>query len=221
MAWKPLRNTGLKLASLGLGTLLWLTVSGHEIERRVYVPVSYSNVPEQLELTGDQMDSVSVHVRGGENLVSSLRDGDIRVVVSLNSAHAGPNMIPLRVEEVVAPLGVQVMQIDPGTASVTLEKSARITVPVRPTLVGQPTSGYTVSGITVQPMNVTIAGPESRLSGPISVVTERIGVDGRSVTFTQEVSVGVADAQLRVVEPRTVRVTVRIEPVPPPASEGP
>jgi hypothetical protein len=33
--------------------------------------------------------------------------------------------------------------------------------------------------------------------------------------------VGVADAQLRVVEPRTVRVTVRIEPVPPSASEGP
>jgi YbbR domain-containing protein len=219
MAWKPLRNIGLKLSALGLGTLLWLTVSGHEIERRVYVPVSYSNVPAQLELTGDQMDMVSVHVRGDENLVSGLREGEIRVVVSLDSAEAGPNLIPLRNEEVVAPLGVQVMQIDPGTASVTLETSARVTVPVRPTLVGQPTSGFTVSGVTTQPPGVTIAGPESRLRNPISVITDRIGLDGRSSTFTQDVAVGVADAQLRVVEPRVVRVTVRIQPVP--ASEGP
>jgi YbbR domain-containing protein len=162
---------------------------------------------------------VSVHVRGDENLVSSLRDGDIRVVVSLDTAEVGPNLIPLRTEEVVAPLGVQVMQIDPGSASVTLETSARVSVPVRPTLVGQPTTGFTVSGITVQPSAATIAGPASRLSNPISVITDRIGLDGRSNTFSQDVGVGVADAQLRVVEPRSVRVTVRIEPVP--ASEGP
>ena len=35
MAWHPFRNLGLKIAALVLGTLLWLTVSGHEIERRV------------------------------------------------------------------------------------------------------------------------------------------------------------------------------------------
>ena len=219
MPWRPLRNAGLKLVALALGTLLWLTVSGHEIERRVYVPVSYSNVPSALELTGDQMDMVSVHVRGDENLVSGLREGDIRVVVSMDAAQAGPNLIPLRVEEVVAPLGVQVIQVDPGTASVTLEKSARVTVPVRPTLVGQPAPGFTVSDMSVQPAGVTIAGPESRLRSPISVITDRITIAGRSSTFTQEVGVGVADAQLRVVEPRSVRVTVRIEPVP--APEGP
>jgi YbbR domain-containing protein len=113
---------------------------------------------------------------------------------------------------------VQVLQIDPGTASVTLERSARVTVPVRPTLSGRPTEGFTVSEITVQPSSVIIAGPESRLRGPISVITDSIGLDGRSSSFTQEVGVGVADAQLRVVEPRSVRVTLRIVPVP--ASDG-
>jgi YbbR domain-containing protein len=219
MAWRPFRNIGLKLAALGLGTLLWLTVSGHEIERRIYVPVSYSGVPPLLELTGDQMDGVAVYVRGDDNLVGALREGDIRVVVSLADAQPGLNVLPLRIEEVVAPLGVQVLQIDPGTANVTLERSGRVSVPVRPTVSGRPPEGFTVSDITVQPATVVIAGPESRLRGPISVITDSVGLDNRSASFTQDVGVGVADAQLRVVEPRTVRVTVRI--VVAPAGEVP
>ena len=74
MAWHPFRNVGLKVAALVLGTLLWLTVSGHEIERRVRVPVSYSSMPAGLEMTSDQ-DDVSVHVRGTDTEVSGLGSG--------------------------------------------------------------------------------------------------------------------------------------------------
>ena len=35
MAWHPFRNLGLKVAALGLGTLLWFTVSGQQVERTV------------------------------------------------------------------------------------------------------------------------------------------------------------------------------------------
>ena len=35
MAWHPLRNLGLKLAALALGTALWFTVSGPQVERNV------------------------------------------------------------------------------------------------------------------------------------------------------------------------------------------
>jgi YbbR domain-containing protein len=210
MAWKPLRNLGLKSAALGLGTLLWLTVSGHETERRVYVPVSYSNVPEALELTGDQMDQANVYVRGDDNLVSGLREGDIRLVVSLVDAEAGENLIPLRVEQVVAPLGVQVLQIEPTTTSVTLEKSMTVPVPIRPTLVGTPADGYVVTEMTVRPASVTVAGPEGRVNGPVTIITDRINLDGRAATFSQEVRVGAADAQLRIVEPRSTRVTVTV-----------
>ena len=35
MAWHPFRNLGLKVVALLLGTLLWFTVSGQQVERTV------------------------------------------------------------------------------------------------------------------------------------------------------------------------------------------
>jgi YbbR domain-containing protein len=212
MAWHPFRHAGLKIAALTLGTLLWFTVSGNQIERRVQVPVSYSNVPAALEMTGDQVDSATVHVRGEDNLVAGLAPGDLRVIVDLKEAHAGNNLIPLQTERVIVPLGVEVLQVDPGAVTVTLEPTGRIEALVAPTLEGQPAPGYEVKQVTVEPATVAVFGPESRLLYPVSVVTERVSIEGRRTTVVQEVNVGVVDAQLRLRNPGTVRVTVRIEP---------
>jgi len=210
MAWHPFRNVGLKVAALALGSLLWYTVSGHRIERRLPVPVFYSNVPAPLELTGDQMDTVNVQVRGDANVVADLTEGRLQVLVDLGAARTGTNIIPLRVDNVSAPSGVEVVMIDPGTVTVTLERTGQIEVPVRPSVEGLPAAGYDVGEVKVEPALVTVAGPESRLKNPISVITERVTLDGRTASVTEDVSVGVADAQLRVVRPHVVRVTVLI-----------
>ena len=71
MAWHPFRNLGLKVAALGLGTLLWFAISGQQVERTVSrVPVVYRNVPTGLQITGDLTEAVTVHVRGSENQIS-------------------------------------------------------------------------------------------------------------------------------------------------------
>jgi YbbR domain-containing protein len=212
MAWHPFRHAGLKAAALILGTLLWFTVSGNQIERRVPVPVSYSNVPSTLEMIGDQMDEATVYVRGDDNLVGGLVPGDLRVVVDLKDADAGTNVIPLRTDQIIVPLGVEVLQVDPGAVSVTLERTGRIEAPVEPTIEGRPAPGFQIRHVSVEPRTVAVFGPESRLKYPVTVVTERVSIDGRRGTVVQEVNVGVVDAQLRLRNPGTVRVTVRLEP---------
>jgi hypothetical protein len=57
---------------------------------------------------------------------------------------------------------------------------------------------------------VTVTGPESALHSAVTVITERVVLDGRTATFSQDVGVGVTDARLRVLKPRTVRITVPI-----------
>ncbi len=212
MAWHPFRHAGLKVVALSLGTFLWFTVSGNQIERRVPVPVSYSNVPAALEMRGDQVDEATVHVRGEDNLVAGLAPGDLRVIVDLKEAHTGTNLIPLQIEQVIVPLGVEVLQVDPGAVSVTLEPTGRIEALVAPTVEGRPAPGYDVKQVTVEPSTVGVFGPESRLQYPVSVVTERVSIEGRRTTVVQDVNVFVVDAQLRLRNPGTVRVTVRIEP---------
>lgn len=213
MAWHPFRNMPLKLVALGLGTALWFAVSGHRVERRLSVPITYSNLPAPLLMSGDQLDTVSVQVRGGDNLVGQLDASQLRLVVDLSTADPGTNVIPLRPDQVEAPLGVEVLQIEPGTVNVDLERSGRMNVLVRPTVDGRPAKGFEIGAISAEPRMVVIEGPEGRLHESVSVVTERVMIDGRSSRIEQEVGVGVADAQLRVVEPHRVHVTVDILPV--------
>lgn len=212
MAWHPFRNLGLKALALLLGVLLWFTISGHVIERRISVPISYRNVPATLELTGEQTDRVTLHVSGDDNVVSALTEGSLRVTVDLEGSRPGTNLLPLRTDQVVAPGRIEVLQIEPGTVTVSLERVGQIRVPVRPRVEGQPAPGHVVSGIVTEPAMVTITGPESRLTGAIAVITENVVIEGRTGRVVQEVGVGVAGAQLRVQSPRTVRVTVQIEP---------
>lgn len=210
MAWHPFRNIGLKLAALALGTLLWLFVSGQQVERSVSgVPVYYRNVPPTLVITGDRLDEVSVHVRGGENVISRLVPGDLALAVDLADAGPGTKVLTLQPYQVESPLGVEVTQVDPGSAVVTLEKPASAQVPVRPTIEGRPAPGFAVGSVTVEPKTAKVTGPATRLQGTTSAVAERVSVEGATAGVTQIVAVGVADAELRVADQR-VRVTVEI-----------
>jgi YbbR domain-containing protein len=212
MAWHPFRNVGLKIAALILGVLVWLTVSGPQVERDIpRVPVVYRNLPAHLQIT-DQTEAVNVHVRGVDSLVSQLQAGnDLRVEVDLGNQPAGTLVLPLRVDQVLAPMGVEVRQVDPGTVTLTLEKSGVIDLPVRPTIEGDPAPGYVIGDVTVDPGSVAVVGPERRLQATSFAVTERVLIDGATEPVTQMVSAGVLDAELRLREPRLIRVVVRIE----------
>jgi YbbR domain-containing protein len=213
MALLPLRNLGLMAASLFLGTLLWFTVSGQQVDRSVpRIPVVYRNVPGSLEITGDRLDEVTVQMRGSYNLISAINAANVNVIVDLSDARPGPNVVPLRTDEVVVPLGVQVTQVDPGSATLILEKSGTAQLPVTPRVEGQPAPGFAIGSIGVDPKMVTIAGPESRLKDIASAITERVSVEGTSSTVTQTVSIGVPDNELRLQDVRTARVTVTIVP---------
>ncbi len=214
MAWHPFRNVGLKIAALGLGTLLWITVSGHLVQRSVAVPLVYRNVPASVEITGEQLEETTVQVRGPSTQVSGLQPGkDLFAVLDLTGARPGPpRPFPLRTDDVVAPIGVQVTQIDPPTVTLTLERSATAVVPVTPTIDGQPASGFVVGEVSVDPATVTIVGPESRVRELPNAVTELISIDGAAAPLTRTVRIAVADAEVRVLEPRSARVRIGIIP---------
>jgi YbbR domain-containing protein len=211
MAWHPFRNLGLKVAALGLGTLLWFTVSSEEVERLIHVPIVSRNLPASLEIT-DRPDGVDVRVRGSSPEIAGLTPGQISVVADLAGTETGDAVILLQPADVRAPLGVDVTQVEPSTVTFVLEKSATAEVPVRATIEGRPAAGYVFRDATVEPRTVIVVGPASRLRSTTFAVTERVSIEGQSGAFVQVVGVGVSDALVRLREAQTARVTVRIEP---------
>jgi YbbR domain-containing protein len=210
MAWHPFRNIWLKVAALVLGTLLWFTVSGQQVERKVPgVQVSYRNVPPSLQIT-DQVDSVDVHVRGVESQITALQPGELVVEVDLRGTREGSRRLPLRTDLVKTPLGVEVTQIDPGMVPITLETVGSADIPVEPQYEGEPAPGYVITRITVQPAKVTAIGPARRLSSA-RAITDRVAIAGATANVTARAAVGIADARLRLPEPLSATVTVYID----------
>ena len=122
MAWHPFRNIGLKLVALVMGTGLWFAVNGPRVDRVVTgVPVSYRNTPATLDLS-KQTQFVDVHVRGVEGQVSILQPSEIQVSVDLSGRSDGVVEVPLRADQVAAPPGVEVVQVDPATVTLLLER---------------------------------------------------------------------------------------------------
>lgn len=215
MAYHPFRHLGLKAVSVGLAALLWFVVARDQVvERSLRVPLEYQNIPEVLEIVGDPPGMVDVRVRGASSALGRLQPGDVVAVLDLQGARPGTRIFHLLTGQVRAPFGVEVAQVAPPTVSIELEPTGRRTVPVLPVLDGEPAEGYVAGSIRVDPPSVDVVGPESRLQKLTTATTEPIPLQGTSATVRDRVTVGVNDGALRVVEPRSVLVTVAIEPAP-------
>ncbi|MEO8077695.1 MAG: CdaR family protein [Acidobacteriota bacterium] len=217
MAYNPFRHPWLKLLSVALATLLWLTVAGdHVVERSMRVPLEFRNIPSELEIVGDPPTTVDVRLRGSSALLGRIEPREIVALLNLASARPGSRLFHMRREDVRTPYGVEVALIVPGTLALDLEKSGRRTVAIKPVLDGEPAPGFVTGRVTVEPPTVEVAGPESRLKLLTEATTEPVEVEGSRVRVQDVVTVGITDSAVRLVQPQsaTVSVEVLLAPVP-------
>jgi len=212
----PFRNLGLKLLSLGIGALLWISVSGEEVvERGLRAPLELQQFPQGLEIQGEAPSTVDVRVRGTAGALSRMGPGDIVAVLDLRAVRPGNRMFAMTPEQVRSPFGVEVVQVTPSTIVLALEKSLTRSVPIVPSVEGSPAPGYVVSGkAVVTPDHVDIIGPETAVKRATEAVTETISVEGLNDALREEVTIGLLDPSLRLKTQRTVDVTVKIVPGP-------
>jgi len=202
-------DTALKLASLALAVGLWFVIAGKPTaERGLPVPVELRNVPRDLELTGDAVNTVDVRVRASPGLINSLDAGAIRATIDLAGAQEGERIVQLAPEQIQAPQGFRVVKITPSLLTLNLQRTMRKTVPVRPRVIGRPGPGFEVAEITSDPAEVQIAGPRSRVQEIESAFTEPVSVAGAEATVTELVNVGLEDPLLRLEGGSRVRVSV-------------
>jgi YbbR domain-containing protein len=211
----PFRHLGLKLTSVGLAVLLWMTVSGEEtVERGLRVPLELQQFPSDLEILGEAPSTVDVRVRGTSGALSRVAAGDVVAVLDLRAARAGNRLFPLTPDLVHAPFGVDVVQVVPSTVALAFEPSVTKEVPVVASTEGTPAPGYVLGKVTVAPDRVEIVGPETAVKRAREAMTETISVADLRESAIAAVTIGLIDPALRLKTPRTVTVTVPILPGP-------
>jgi YbbR domain-containing protein len=208
-------NLGLKLLSVVLAFVLWVSVAGQKhAERALRVPVEFQNIPEQLELIGEAPIFADVRVRGAAASLSQLRSGDLVVLVDLSSARAGRRMFHLTPEHVAAPTGVRVQHVVPATITLLFETSVIKTVPVVAAVEGTPAPGFVMGRILATPDKVEVIGPETVMKRLTRATTEPVNLNGATARVRDTVTIGLSENAARLLVPRSAIVSVDVVPAP-------
>ena len=203
-------NWHLKIVSLILATMLWMAVANQaSSEIGLEVPLEYRNIPAQLEITGDMINTVQVRLRGSSNLIKDVTAKDVSTTIDLSKMGRGEKIVPLSPQNVHAPFGAEVIRVNPSTVRFNLEHTVTKTIPVRPTI-GTLPDGYEVSRMSVSPATVEIEGPESRVNSLSQIMTVAIRWDRKQSVVEQTADLDVPDPQIRLQHPAPVSVRLEI-----------
>src|SRR6266852_5945483 len=116
-----LANAGLKLLALGISFLLWATYTSEPFaEVGFQVPLEFTNMPAQFEISGDIPTVAHVRVRGRSALLRRMIAADLNLRLDLKDGKQGTSSLQITPEMVGAPFGATVVEIFPAEIHVTL-----------------------------------------------------------------------------------------------------
>ena len=116
-----LADAGLKLIALAISFLLWATYTAEPYaEVGFQVPLEFTTMPPQLEISGDVPTVVHVRVRGRSALLRRMVAADLNLRLDMKDERQGTTTINFTPEMVGAPYGATVVQVAPSEIHVTL-----------------------------------------------------------------------------------------------------
>ncbi len=206
----------IRILALVIASLLWLQASSEQspfMEKTLNdVPVRLQNVEEGYTVVGEvEPVAVDVTIYGSQNLIAGIASRDLNVYVDLSDKEDGTHTLPIRAME---PTGIQVTEIAPLEANVTVEEIVRKEFTVSIIQQGLPSLGYSIGNVTFEPEEVSIEGAKSIIE---SIKNAAVVVDVNNVTdsFERNVPVNVFDESGSVVQdvnviPQTVTVSIEV-----------
>jgi len=114
-------DAGLKLLALAISFLIWATYTAEPYaEVGFQVPLEFTTMPSQLEISGDVPIVVRIRVRGRSALLRRMVPADLNLRLDMKNQKEGTTTISITPEMVGAPFGATVVQVAPEQIHVTL-----------------------------------------------------------------------------------------------------
>ena len=114
-------NAGLKLLALAISFLIWATYTAEPYaEVGFQVPLEFTTMPPQLEMSGDVPTVVHIRVRGRSALLRRMIPADLNLRLDMKDGKQGTSILNISPEMVRAPYGATVVQVAPTEIHVTL-----------------------------------------------------------------------------------------------------
>jgi YbbR domain-containing protein len=207
-----LDNLPLKLLSVLLAIFLWAVVLGEQkIEVTLNLPLEFKDLPRNLVLMNDPVDTLQVRLRGPQTLVTNLAAREVALNLRRNFTE-GDNLIPIPREAVRVPRGVEVLDVIPPRVRLVLEAYVEREVEVSPRVEGAPGKSFAVKRVTSTPARIRVTGPKSQLQRLSRVYTVPIPLEGQTTSFSTRVMLEPVGRHIRTLEETPIIVGVEIGP---------
>jgi len=220
-----LRNWGLKLLSLLLAFVLWVSLIPEEktfSEKTLTIPLETHNLPQDMELVEKPDPTVDVTIRAPNRTINGITAANVFVKLNLSTASVFQQEYPLNETMISLPPGAAVVRISPTKVRLKLERTQEVMLDIVPTVIGQAREGYGISKIEILPPRVLVKGPESKVRRTDKVTTSPIDISELTASAVVEADIILPKPELRLASPRTrVSVKIFLEEIKTPGKPGP
>lgn len=208
-------NLGLKLISLALAVGLWLAVARDPVaEVAVDVAIEFHNIPQNLEISSQNVPRAQIRLRGPERVVHRLQPSDVYAEIELSGVKPGERTFDLTAQQIHEPSELEVVQVVPSQFHLTFDSRLTRLVPVQPRVIGTFAPGYSIERVVVDPTMITISGPQKHVEAVDAAITDPIDASGIMSQLTFQRHPYVSDPLIQVASPDPVRVTVIMQKAP-------
>jgi YbbR domain-containing protein len=208
-------NLGLKLISLGLAVGVWLAVARDPVtEVAVDVAIEFHNIPQNLEISSENIPRAQIRLRGPERVIHGLRPTDVYAEIELSGLKPGERTFDLTAQQIHEPAELEVVQVVPSQFHLAFDTRFTRQIPIQPRVVGTFAPGYGIERIAVDPPSITISGPKKHVEAVVSAITDPIDVSGAISQLAVRRHAYVSDPLIQVASPDPVQVTVFIQKTP-------
>lgn len=181
---KGINNLRLKILSVFLAFLIWLTVvnlSNPEIVGKREVPLEIeneqvlTNAGRTYEINGKSTVTVYFDVRTRDEY--KIRPSDFRAYVDLAELYDVTGSVQVKIEVLNNKELISVAEAKPGVVRVMTEELQTKVFDLAAAQKGKTSEGYAMNGITLTPSSITVQGPVSKV-GLISYAGVEIDLAG-------------------------------------------
>ena len=202
-----LHNLGLKIGSIIVALLLWLTITNIDDPT---VTQTFKNIPVQIlhdevissrgyEYLVEAGDTVTFKVKGRRSLVDNLRNEDFEAVADFNNL-TSMNMVPINVTCNIENSDEISISLQNENMAVRFEDQLTLPFTVRVITSGKVREGYYCTDNSVSSSLIQVTGSTSSVNS-VREIAVKVDLEGRMTSFTDQYELVAYDADGEPIDP--------------------
>jgi hypothetical protein len=207
------QNLPWKLFSLIAAFGVWMNVASEpELATIVSVPVEYNHFPRDLEISSDIVEAIDVEARGPAGQLRSLHDSQIAAIIDFATVQTpGERTFTLTTAELKLPRGIDLIRTIPAQLRFKFEKLTTRTVGVNVPLSGKLGAGLALGQMVIEPPELRIAGPESRVLDSKKLLSDPFDLTNVTGDVEKKLAVYASEPEVRILNVPQVTVKIRVQ----------